>query len=74
MISRLNIMFGPTDAGNREEFVKENEDYIAAIETGLFFDSAPRLPVTFEVTCDQLKAACTVLPSDEPCARKLLLS
>ncbi len=55
------------------QFVKEGDEGVASIETASFFSFVPHLPVVFEVTCDKLKAACTVLPKDEPLASKLLL-
>jgi hypothetical protein len=54
------------------QFVKEGEGGAATVDTAPFFSFAPTLPVTFEVTCDKLKAACTVLPKNEPFVRKLL--
>lgn len=61
---------GRTQSG---QFEKEGSGGTAAVDTARFFDFEPHLPVTFEVTCDKLKAACTVLPADEPCVLKLLL-
>jgi hypothetical protein len=55
------------------QFVKEGDGGVATVDTAPFFSFKPRLPVSFEVTCDKLKAECAILPADEPVARKLLL-
>jgi hypothetical protein len=55
------------------EFTKESEGGTATVDTTSFFPFEPRLPVTFEVTCDKMQAACTVLPTAEPCSGKLVL-
>jgi len=54
------------------QFTKEGNLGSARVDTATFFTSPPRLPVTFEVTCEKLKAECAVLPGGEPFARKLL--
>jgi hypothetical protein len=54
-------------------FEKVNGVFTASVSTAQFFTSAPALPVDFEVTCDKLKVACTVLPTGTPYARKLML-
>jgi len=41
---------------------KRGEQFHAAIATGPFFDAAPSLPTTIEVTLDKLKVGCVVLP------------
>jgi len=53
-------------------FEKAGDAFTATVPTAAFFPAAPALPVDFEVTCDKLKVACTVLPA-QPYARKLLL-
>lgn len=56
-------------------FEKQGEGWAATVETAPFFPFPPTLPVVFDVSCDKLKAACTVLPAaDTPGARKLLLT
>ncbi len=50
---------------------RDGEVFAAEIDTGSFFESAPKLPVHFEITCDKLAVACTVLPENEPFAAKL---
>jgi hypothetical protein len=54
------------------QFTKEGDVGVATVETAPFFGIDPALPVAFEITCDKMKVACTVLPENEPCARKLL--
>src|SRR5262249_40772306 len=56
------------------QFTKEGNVGVATVDTSTFFPSQPKLPVTFEVTCDKLKAECAVLPCGEPFARKILLA
>jgi hypothetical protein len=46
---------------------------IAFVETAPFFSYTPHLPVTLEVTCDKMRAACTVLPAEAPFHGKILL-
>jgi hypothetical protein len=55
------------------QFTKEGEAGVATVETKSFFEFEPLLPVVFEVTVDKMKAACTVLPENEPCSQKLTL-
>jgi hypothetical protein len=55
------------------QFVRDGDGGIATVETASFFEFEPRLPVAFEVTCDKINVACTVLPENEPYYRKLLL-
>ncbi len=61
---------GQTQSGH---FVKEGEDFVATIATASFFPFAPTLPVTFEISCDKLKAAATVLPQGQPGAHRVPL-
>jgi hypothetical protein len=56
------------------QFTIEGDTGVATVDTGSLFSFRPKLPVAFEVTCDKLKAECTVLPADEPFARKLATS
>lgn len=63
-------------AGGRQlvgQFAKEEDRGVAYVEPRALFAAGPRLPVTIEVTCDRMKAACVVLPENEPCAVRLLL-
>jgi hypothetical protein len=55
------------------QFVKEGNEGAASVDTAPFFGFQPHLPAVLEVTCDKLRAACTVLPANESFARKLLL-
>ncbi|MBV9470799.1 MAG: hypothetical protein JO316_16620 [Abitibacteriaceae bacterium] len=55
------------------QWTKDDTGYSAAVATETFFDLLPKLPVSFEISCDKLKVSCTVLPVNEPSARKLLL-
>lgn len=54
------------------KFTKEGDEYFADVSTSAFYDSDPKLPVQFEVTCDKLKTTCDVLPEGEPFWRRLL--
>lgn len=54
------------------KFTKEGEGYWAEVDASQFFSSRPKLPVSFEVACDKLNLACTVLPEGEPVCRKLV--
>jgi hypothetical protein len=45
---------------------------VAFVETAPFFSYTPNLPVTLEVTCDKMRAACTVLPAQAPFHGKIL--
>jgi len=54
-------------------FDKTGNVFTANLPTASFFSSAPALPVEFTVTCDKMKAVCTVLPAGTPYARRLLL-
>lgn len=54
-------------------FVKEGERLVGSVATAGFFDAPSALPVVFEVTCDKLRATCTVTPRDEPGAFRLVL-
>jgi hypothetical protein len=55
------------------QFTRDGDGGLATVDTAAFFEYEPRLPVAFEVTCDKINVACTVLPENEPYTRKLLL-
>jgi hypothetical protein len=55
------------------QWVPDGAGWVASVDTASLFPSPPRLPVTFDITCDRLGAACAVLPADDPCVQKLLL-
>jgi hypothetical protein len=55
------------------KFEKSGDLWQASMSTSTFFDPKPKLPVSFDISCDKLRAVCSVLPSDAPFWRKILL-
>jgi hypothetical protein len=61
-------------AGGRQvtgSFTAEQGRGVASLETRSLFDAEPRLPVTIELSCDKVKALCTVLPTSQPFAGRV---
>lgn len=51
---------------------KDGDSFCYEVETSRFYESRPKLPVDFEVTCDKIKVCSSVLPVGEPFCKKLL--
>lgn len=51
---------------------KDGEIFSAEVDAKEFYETDPKLPVDFEVTCDKLKACSSVLPVGESFCKKLL--
>jgi hypothetical protein len=54
-------------------WTRNDEIWTATVECAGFFDFAPQLPVTFEVTCDKWHGTCVVLPQQGASAAKVIL-